>query len=459
MDMPNLWSFRNSLEHRLLIWSAFSLLAGTVLFLRPSPFLRALALPLAAWAAAGAAAMFLGLGSPFRRARGVQGQPDPLRLAEQSRALSRALQWGIALGAAGALAGLTVALRAAAPGWRGAGWGILGQGTFVLFFGLFHLRRIPPLPFPESLPVFSGPEHEPFLLSGGEGAALLVHGFGGSPAEMRPLAEELHAAGWAARGMLLPGFGPQLPALGDVRWKDWMEAVLQEMRALRGHYPRVLLIGYSLGGSLALAASAMQPPDGLALLAPFTRANGDLKKSAGTLILPLLSGLFYPLKDADFANPRLQDTIREFLPEVDLGDPRAVSALRSIGFPSTILEQVARSGWHARLAAASLRLPVLIVQGTDDAIVDPQCTRRLLRRFPLSPRYAEVPGDHALVRLSSPGWQEVRREVLSFAAALSTPEGTECSSSSRRGSQPSIAPWKRARKSWSFKSKAIAARR
>jgi carboxylesterase len=266
--------------------------------------------------------------------------------------------------------------------------------------------------------VFRGPEHQPFLLEGQEGAVLLVHGFGDSPEEMRPLGEELHAAGWTARGMLLPGFGPQLSAIADVRWEDWIEAVLQELRALRARHSRVLLLGYSLGGSLALAASAAEPPDGLELLAPFTQANGDLKKIAGGMILPLISRYFYPLKDADFADPRLQSTIRDFLPSADLDDPRTVSALRSVGFPISILEQVVRSGWHARRAAASLRLPVLILQGAEDDLVHPEATRRLLQRFPVPPRYIEVPGEHALTRPSSPSWEEVRRETLWFAEEL-----------------------------------------
>ena len=42
---------------------------------------------------------------------------------------------------------------------------------------------------------FTGPEHQAFILRGGEPAALLIHGFPGTPREMRPLAETLHAQG------------------------------------------------------------------------------------------------------------------------------------------------------------------------------------------------------------------------------------------------------------------------
>ncbi len=46
---------------------------------------------------------------------------------------------------------------------------------------------------------FNGPEHADFTIPGGDPAALLVHGFPGTPAEMRPLAEALNERGWTAR--------------------------------------------------------------------------------------------------------------------------------------------------------------------------------------------------------------------------------------------------------------------
>lgn len=41
---------------------------------------------------------------------------------------------------------------------------------------------------------FAGSEHEAFQLDGEQSAALLVHGFPGTPAEVHTLAEALHGA-------------------------------------------------------------------------------------------------------------------------------------------------------------------------------------------------------------------------------------------------------------------------
>ena len=63
---------------------------------------------------------------------------------------------------------------------------------------------------------YTDPEHEPFLFEAGSSRALLIHGFLGSPRELRPLAQELAAAGVTARGMLLPGFGAGIARLKTV---------------------------------------------------------------------------------------------------------------------------------------------------------------------------------------------------------------------------------------------------
>ncbi len=50
---------------------------------------------------------------------------------------------------------------------------------------------------------------------------LLVHGFTGSPASMRPWGEFLHSKGYTVRVPLLPGHGTQPEDLNKVKWQEW----------------------------------------------------------------------------------------------------------------------------------------------------------------------------------------------------------------------------------------------
>ena len=49
---------------------------------------------------------------------------------------------------------------------------------------------------------FDGSEHRSFVWTEGDHAALLIHGFPGTPAEMLPLRTVLRDAGWTVHGMI-----------------------------------------------------------------------------------------------------------------------------------------------------------------------------------------------------------------------------------------------------------------
>src|SRR5262249_44565470 len=118
--------------------------------------------------------------------------------------------------------------------------------------------------------LYSHPDHLAFEFGDSPARALLIHGFLGSPRDMRPLAEALAASGVAARGVLLPGFGPDTPRQSTVRAEDWLDAARSAWHDLRRGAERTTLIGFSMGGAIALslAAEAGLVPDHLVLVAP-----------------------------------------------------------------------------------------------------------------------------------------------------------------------------------------------
>ena len=81
---------------------------------------------------------------------------------------------------------------------------------------------------------------------------VLVHGFTGSPYEVRYLGEQLARAGFTVRAPLLPGHGTSLEDLDATTWKDWTEAVERAVDSMRVRCRRIAVVGQSLGGLLAL---------------------------------------------------------------------------------------------------------------------------------------------------------------------------------------------------------------
>src|SRR5687768_7646312 len=109
----------------------------------------------------------------------------------------------------------------------------------------------------------------PFELGRGEDACLLLHGFTGSPWDVRPLGEALAARGLYVRAIQLPGHGSTPEALLQVTRQDWLRAAAQALLSLR-EYRRTFVVGLSMGALLALrlAVDYRERVHGLALVAP-----------------------------------------------------------------------------------------------------------------------------------------------------------------------------------------------
>jgi carboxylesterase len=97
---------------------------------------------------------------------------------------------------------------------------------------------------------------------GGDGRAVLcLHGFTGTPFEVRPLAEALGRLGCSVEAPMLAGHGQTLGDLARSDWRDWLrsaEEALEGLSARTGGAP-VAVCGFSMGGLLALRLARLQP--------------------------------------------------------------------------------------------------------------------------------------------------------------------------------------------------------
>ena len=100
---------------------------------------------------------------------------------------------------------------------------------------------------------------DPFDLVGDDVGVVCIHGFTGSPYEMKYLGEALARTGRTVRGLLLPGHGTSVDDLERTDWQDWAAAVEREIDAMFRRCRSVAVVGQSLGGLLALHAAAHRP--------------------------------------------------------------------------------------------------------------------------------------------------------------------------------------------------------
>jgi carboxylesterase len=97
---------------------------------------------------------------------------------------------------------------------------------------------------------------EPFFLSGSRTGILLIHGFTGTPKEMRWMGEYLNRElGFTCLGVRLTGHATRPKDMVRSRWTDWTASVEDGYNLLRGATDGIYLVGLSMGGALSLLMS------------------------------------------------------------------------------------------------------------------------------------------------------------------------------------------------------------
>jgi carboxylesterase len=115
------------------------------------------------------------------------------------------------------------------------------------------------------------PGAEPFSAGGGPHGVLVLHGFTGSPASMRPLAEAAAAAGFSVELPRLPGHGTSLEDMKATDWADWSGAALAAYDELAARCEAVAVVGLSMGGALTAHVAQQRDVAGCVFINPLVK--------------------------------------------------------------------------------------------------------------------------------------------------------------------------------------------
>jgi carboxylesterase len=203
----------------------------------------------------------------------------------------------------------------------------------------------------------------PWQLGEGRRGTLLLHGFAGTPPELRRLGEYLSERGWRCHAPALPGHAADPQALERSTWQEWSAAALDALNDLTVMCDVVVVAGQSMGATLALHVAAH-----------------DLRVAAvASLAAPLwLNGFLQRFL------PIIQHAVRWHEPgsDVDLWDPTAVDELYSYAMRSTrAINELRRMLATVRDELVQIRAPVLILHGGRDRMVSRRCADELEARL------------------------------------------------------------------------------
>lgn len=258
---------------------------------------------------------------------------------------------------------------------------------------------------------FSSAEHESIVWCAGGPTYLLIHGFLGTPAEWRPLATILHREGCSVVAPLLPGFGRRLPELPTVTLERWITELQTVIRTTCSAHP-IIVVGFSLGGALAIQLASIIHTDMLVLLAPFSRLPLPRVQQWLLPILERVSPGPRPFARVNFDDPALQHALMGWNPLLDVRNPMVREQLQRFHMPWRLLHQLARTANAARQASKRIRCPVIIVHGRADKTVPFRDSQELVRRFQTPLHFYETEGDHQLVRPEHPAFPLVCEILL-----------------------------------------------
>lgn len=198
----------------------------------------------------------------------------------------------------------------------------------------------------------------PYYFPGSKTGCLLLHGFTGTPGELRLIGEALHAEGYTVQGILLAGHGTKPEDLLAVTYQDWIESAQQGLNNLKKHCQKVVVIGHSLGGLLALQMAARNKINGLVTIAAAAQ-----------------------MSDRKTHLARFLKYFRKFVavPEKDWPPEQKKYLFRYTYFPVAAVAQLQRLATHTLGILPQITTDALIIQTRDDETVRPASANLILK--------------------------------------------------------------------------------
>lgn len=225
------------------------------------------------------------------------------------------------------------------------------------------------------------PGAEAFSADGGPHGALVLHGFTGNPGSMRGLAEALAGAGYAVELPRLPGHGTSVEDMLATGWDDWTDEAEAAYQRLAARTDRIVVVGLSMGGSLAAWVAARHPEvAGVVFINAAAAPSPDVRDAVAAMVEAgetMTEGI-----GSDIADPDAHETAYEGTPL-----PPLLSMLDGV---AALQDDLGR-----------IDAPALIMTSSEDHVVPPGNSDHLadrlrgpVERVPLERSYHVATLDH-----------------------------------------------------------------
>ncbi len=237
------------------------------------------------------------------------------------------------------------------------------------------------------------------MLEGGPVGVLLIHGFTGSPPEMRLVGDYLHQRGLTVSGPLLPGHGTTVEDMNRCQWADWTDHVERALAELQARCEAVFVGGLSMGSLLTLYLAAQHP-----------ELDGAILYSPAVMVADRLIYLTPVLKHLIRRKPKSDDS--------DLTDPEAELRLWSYEEnPAFAAHELLKLIRRVRRLLPRVTCPLLIVHSTLDQAIHPHSARYTYERVGSADKELVTLHDSGHCLTVDSEWESVSQKTYQFIQA------------------------------------------
>jgi carboxylesterase len=197
---------------------------------------------------------------------------------------------------------------------------------------------------------------------------LLIHGLGGTPAEMRFVARGIAQAGYTVHCPQLAGHCGTYEDLRQTTWTEWYAGVLTAYENLKAECDTVIVGGLSAGAILALRLAADHPKQihGTVLMAPTLKLDGwgvPWYSILFHLVRDRFTADFFPFAERDpygIKDPRIRALVTQ---AIQSGDSAQAGQMTN---PGRVMLELRRLINNVKPRLGSIKQPALILHPRDD---------------------------------------------------------------------------------------------
>lgn len=232
-------------------------------------------------------------------------------------------------------------------------------------------------------------------------AVLLIHGFGGSPIDMKPLADELRKNGTAFNAIVLPGHGTTHKDLENIVMKEWLYASFSAYDEMKKQYDEVYIVGFSMGGALALCIAGERDVNRIVLLSPYFRVKEK----------------WYYFGSPEEWALRFND-IMHFIQKPKTGqinDPAGLQRYAAYEYlPLKTISELSKLGEFAKKKAKNVRSETLWIHSTGDIVADFDMSKRVFDSIPSKKKHFQKYEKSNHIILYDYDSEDAIRRIVSF---------------------------------------------